>query len=70
MDQSKKKTSKQVFYNDRWVDIENFRVFVYNSDGQKLAESYQEYENLIASGKWFSTKNVIVFETEKSKANE
>ena len=52
----------QVFYNNRWVDKEHFRAFVYNANKeQRLAKSYKEYEDLIASGLWFSNKenNVV-----------
>lgn len=46
----------QVFYNDRYVDRATFRAFVYNFEGEKLANSYDEYEELISSGLWFSDK--------------
>ena len=56
MNQEKTKNAAQVFYNDRWVDKEYFRAFVYKETEQKLARSYKEYENLIASGLWFDSK--------------
>lgn len=47
----------QFLYLGRWVDKKHFRVFVYNDKGeQKLAESFNDYESLIASGIWFATK--------------
>jgi hypothetical protein len=47
----------QVLYNDRWVDKKTFRVFVYDHFGkEKLAESYQEFEKLLATGCWFAKK--------------
>jgi len=47
----------QFQYLGRWVDKHNFRTFIYNEKGdQKLAESYKEYESLISSGIWFSSK--------------
>ena len=56
MNQEKKKASPQVNYNGRWVDKEHFRAFVYNETEQKLAESYKQYEDLIATGLWFDSK--------------
>lgn len=62
MNQSKRVVSLnphegQVFYMGRWVDKDHFRVFVYNDKGeQRLAESFTQYESLLASGLWFSAK--------------
>lgn len=69
MNQEKPKTVTQVFYNGRWVDKEFFRVFVYNSTEQKLAESYKEYESLIATGIWFDSKD-LANEHKKIKLEE
>ena len=50
----------QEFYLGRWVDRKNFRAFVYNEKNEeKLADSYQEFEDLISSGLWFSSKDNI-----------
>lgn len=49
------KKDDQVFYNGRWTPKSLFRTFVYNSTGQKLASTYNEYENMISSGLWFDT---------------
>ena len=47
----------QFQYLDRWVDIENFRAYVYDRDGkQKLANSHQEFKSLMESGLWFASK--------------
>ncbi len=46
----------QVLYLGRWVSREFFRAFVYNSTGQKMANSYQEFSDLISSGIWFADK--------------
>lgn len=71
MNQEKPKKVCQVFYNNRWVDKNNFRAFVYNGSEQKLAESYKEYEDLIASGLWFSKKDqTIVNQPKVSKARK
>ncbi len=56
MNQEKPKASSQVFYAGRWVDKEFFRAFVYSSTEQKLANSYKEYEDLMATGLWFDSK--------------
>lgn len=66
----KKTENKQVLYLGRWVDSENFRAFVYNVEGKKLAQSYKEYEDLIASGIWFATKDdVPTFVIKRKKRN-
>lgn len=45
--------SGQVPYLDRWVQRDHFCAFVYNGSEQRLAKSYDEFTNLIASGLWF-----------------
>ncbi len=50
------KLETQVLYKGRWVSREFFRAFVYNSTGQRIAESYQEFSDLISSGIWFADK--------------
>lgn len=55
----------QDLYLGRWVDKSNFRVFIYNSTGKKLVNSYEEYKNAIDSGDWFSTIQEV--ETKKRK---
>lgn len=49
--------SSQVKYLDRWVDKKHFRAFVYSATDQHLVESWNEFEEKIASGLWFSTKS-------------
>lgn len=58
MNQEKPKRVSQVFYNGRWVDKEYFRAFVYSTTEQKLAQSYKEYEELIATGLWFDNRDL------------
>ena len=42
-------------YLGRIVSKENFRVFIYGQGGvQKLVESWDEYEEHMASGVWFA----------------
>jgi hypothetical protein len=54
------KVEKSQFqYCGRWVDKENFRAFVYNERNEpKLANSYEEFQRLIASGIWFESKSI------------
>lgn len=47
-------TDTQVLYLGRFVSREHFCAFVYNSTGQKLAKSYDEFSSLISSGVWFA----------------
>jgi hypothetical protein len=62
MDQSQKralaaKKTDDVMYLGRWVPKQGFRTFVYDANGkEKLAVSYPEYEEMIASGLWFAEK--------------
>jgi hypothetical protein len=42
-----------VMYQNRAVPRDGFRVFIYNSDGdKKLVNSYEEYERHIKTGDW------------------
>lgn len=59
MNQYVNKNEPQVLYQGKWVSKDHFRVFVYNQSGQKLANTYKEYCDLIESGLWFSSKNDI-----------
>lgn len=68
MDQQKKTVPEQVFYQDKWVSKQHFRVFVYNEKGQKLAKSYDEYLKLIESGEWFSSIDEVKPKQEPLKA--
>jgi hypothetical protein len=61
MNQEKKRhPSGQVEYLGRWVDKQNFRVFVYNEKEQRLASSYEEFINLTSSGLWFESKEAAL----------
>lgn len=56
----------QVNYLNRWVSKDNFRVHLYNADGQqKLANSYDEFTNLVDTGNWFAEKPVKPEKAEK-----
>jgi hypothetical protein len=57
----------QVMYLGRWVDKKTFRAFVYGESGQKLANSYTEYEDLIASGIWYAEKPIVASRKRKLK---
>lgn len=58
----------QASYLGRWVDKSSFRAFVYDEKGeQKLAESWNQFESLIASGIWYATKSDASRKTEKKK---
>ncbi len=74
MNQTKKEVHGQVLYKDRWVDKSHFRAFVYNVTDQKLANSFNEYEQMIASGLWFNTKedalNAVKVEEEPKTKKE
>ncbi len=59
MDQSKPVKAGQVEYLGRWVDRAHFCAFVYNKEGQRLAKSYDEFSNLLASGLWFASKKLL-----------
>lgn len=58
----------QALYLDRWVDKATFRAFMYDENGnQKLANSWKEYESLLASGIWYATKPDPSLKVEKKK---
>jgi len=61
----------QFQYQDRWVDKNTFRAWVYDKNGeQKLANSYKEFEELTSSGIWFSKQvqeEPVVVKTRKQK---
>jgi hypothetical protein len=61
MDQSKrfKKEVVQVPYMGRWVPKDQFRAYVYSESEQKLADSWDEFQRLIASGLWFESKEAV-----------
>lgn len=69
MNQEKIKKVEQIFYNEKWVDKEFFRAFVYNGIEQKLAENYKEYEFLISTGLWFDSKELAKKAKESKEAN-
>ena len=52
-------SAPQILYLGRWVDRKHFKVFVYNSTGEKLAQNYDEFIALISSGVWFAEKKDI-----------
>lgn len=58
-------SESQVLYLGRWVSREHFRAFVYNSSGQKAANSYKEFSDLISSGAWFAEKKDVPVDIEK-----
>lgn len=60
MNQTKPKgIGGQFLYLGKYVDKAHFRAFVYNSKGEKLANSYEEFESLISSGLWFVSKEEL-----------
>ena len=64
------KPVEQVMYLDKFVDKDTFRAFVYRENEQKLANSYEEFESLIASGLWFVTKSDIKVVKKREKKLE
>jgi hypothetical protein len=49
-----------VRYLGRDVPKEGFRVFVYGPDDtQKLVNSWDEFQDVISSGIWFATKELV-----------
>ncbi len=55
----KNMNESQVQYLGRWVDKNKFRVFVYSEmNEEKLANSYEEFQDLIDSGLWYETREL------------
>lgn len=49
-----------VVYEGRKVPKDNFRAFVYGTDNKrKLVESYEQFEEAMASGIWFATNDEV-----------
>lgn len=60
--------SEQFLYLGRHVNKDYFRAFVYNENGeQKLANSYDEFEALMASGIWLAEKPQVSSNRRKHK---
>ena len=60
------KADNTVFYNNKHIDKDHFRVFVYDKDNKtKLANSYDEYLELTATGLWFDQKATITIDKPK-----
>lgn len=58
----------QFLYLGRWVDKNSFQSFVYDKENnEKLAKSYPEFVNLIASGLWFASKKIDFDKPRKAK---
>ena len=58
-------------YQGRMVAKDNFRAYIYGSDGSsKLVNSWQEFEDCISTGIWFdSIDNVREKEIKKKGKN-
>ncbi len=67
MNQTKPNSGGQFLYLGRYVDKAHFRTFVFNESGQKLANSYEEFEKLISSGLWFISKEELQKKLESDK---
>lgn len=60
-----------VLYNDRVVPKEGFRAFIYGFDGKtKLVNSWQEFENEVSSGLWFSSKDKVPEKVKQKKKGD
>ena len=67
----KPKKDEKVLYLGNLVSKEHFRVYVYGKESKKLVNSYEEYENALSSGEWFSTiEDAGLAKTKKVKAND
>lgn len=59
-----------VEFQGRTVPKEHFRTFVYGRDGQRLMNSYEEYNAHIASKEWFDTEEEVPPIKQKVKKND
>lgn len=57
----------QFMYLGRMVNKLHFRAFVYSNEGEKVAEGYDDFMDLINSGIWFSTKEELAVSNAKPK---
>jgi hypothetical protein len=71
MKENNGKVKKQVLYLGRFVDRELFRTFVYKQGNvKKLANSYDEYQALLATGIWFDTIESVPKEDSKTRKSK
>ena len=71
MKENNSNAKKQVWYLGRWVDREHFRVFVYKQGNEKkLANSYDEYEKLLATGLWFDSIESLPKEDSRTRKSK
>lgn len=53
-----------VKYNGRLVDSDHFRVVLYHRDGiMRVAEGWENYQNLLKTGDWFEKRPIVSRET-------
>ena len=67
MNQTKNDVSEQVEYLGTWIEKKYFRAWVYSATDQKLAKTWDQFNELIKSGLWFATKEETLAK-EKEKA--
>lgn len=65
MERNKELIEPQFMYLGKMTNKRHFRAFVYNNEGQKLANSYEEYEKLVSTGVWFSSKEELLSSLKK-----
>lgn len=56
-----------VTYLGKKVPVSSFRAFVYSKDDQKLVNSWDEFQEAMASGVWFAEKKDISSEQPKPR---
>ena len=59
----------QVMYLGRWVNKNTFRAFVYSETEEKLANSYDDFEKLIATGVWYPERPKVSSEKMRKPKN-
>lgn len=56
MNKEKAKVISWVDFKGRLVDRDQFRAFIFNPKGERhLAESYDEYKEMVSTGLWFDS---------------
>lgn len=62
---------EHVLYQGRMVPKQGFRAFVYSFDNKsRVANSWEEYEKLVASGTWFATREKALEKPRRKKERD
>ncbi len=59
--------SSRFLYCGRMISKDHFRAWVYGKDGRKMANNYDDFVKLVATGLWFESIEAMSKASEKEK---